>query len=360
MQFVMNSQGFKAKGSISIESKTKYFKVDCEHTVDYKFDGTMDTKKHEGIFNRYLAVCGRELAKVWMKNEPKAIKAVQKLLDNAEGAFLKKTKKLKNQQEIIDLATSMQSALQNSAQTLMEKELGDAGDKTAEASHKTAMKAIAKEAKSVLTSKKSIAYKVAINIGKFTLAVVGVVAAAATITASGGAAIIGLGVAGLVLKSIGSLIGLAQTAKSVHKDLQGNMDAYEKSVDALNSQIQETIKYSRALTSNWDRLHIQHATTMNELKVFIENMPADAKDDKSAKKIMDMQKQIEKEGTTIDKLLDYKPAEIEKALTKARAIIPSNEDVAKVSKRLDAASKWFGRMGQWAGGARGYLKLTAD
>jgi len=355
----MTSDGFKANGNLAIESKEKLFKVECDHKVGYTYTGGMDVKKYKDIFSRYLVACGKQLAKVWLEKEKEVIKAIQKLLDKAEAQFKKKAKKLNSLQEIKVMARETQDILQKAASKLTTEKLGTAINDTAADSHKAALKSLAKDARDVLVSKKDIAYKITLSVLKFALVVVVVtLAAIATVATGGAAAVLIIPVGALVIKSVLALINARKASKDIQKDLQGNYKAYKTSVEALNNQFQETIKLSRGLTANWDRLHLQQATAMTELNKILKNMPKGVSDNKKAKEVEALRKKIEDDGATIQKILDYKPADIEVALVKARGIIPSKDDVEKVSTRLKAAETWFGRMGQWASGAKGFFSLA--
>jgi uncharacterized phage infection (PIP) family protein YhgE len=147
------------------------------------------------------------------------------------------------------------------------------------------------------------------------------------------------------------LVGLAKQSKSVHSEFKGNLKAYNASVDKLRSQLDESIKLSRALTAKWDLVCLRHADILAQLDELDSPLSKIADADAKAAKIADLRKKLEDEGRKMAKFIAYDPAGVEEAFQKARMEIINHCAPDVFEKRLGQVEDFVGRVDNLVGAA---------
>ena len=359
MKFVANNKGFAVQGTLDLVSKSKLFKVNGKFETEYEVSGDLDRKVNGDTFDRYITIAMREMAIKWLKYEDKVTAPLAKLLDSEEQAIEKLGKTI-DQAALQIEQEKRQKSLEAEADKLIKTVLSPALIAAAAESHTVAFNTLSKEAKSVLTTKKSIAFKIAGVTFKVGFGVTGTVLAGLAVgsvaggpigAAIGATAAVVMALVAVVTKGVAILISLTKQAKSVHAEFGSNFKAYNAAVAKLNSQMDDTHKLSRGLTAKWDTLCLKQAEILTELEKLSDPLSKIGKGDAKAAKLADLRDKLETEGRAMGKFVAYDPKKVENAFQTMRSLLQQDCVPDVFEKGLEKVGGHFDRVENLVGAA---------
>lgn len=354
MQITFRRGGFDGKGDVFVETKKKTFKIEGKFSASFDLSSKVKQQLDDDVLDRFIAVTGSEVASKWPSYDQKAVKIVQKRADKIESEWLKAAKKLEKRQASFKDIKRLNDATREKIKTFSEQVYSKEATKQFEAllakAEKIGHRSLDASAKSVMGSAGARAYSAILNQLAFVVKAGGTVAAAAGVgTAAAGpiGAALGAGVGitvaiiSAVKSGVDTVTGLAKDIKKVRKDLRSNYERYEDAYDELDKKIDEMIRVSRALTARWDRLKLRQAQLNENLAEIESSVPPDAADNHPRiKKAMRVKRRIELKSAPLQQMLNYKPQEIEAALTKVRQVVRQKCDPKNMKPAVDETETW--------------------